>query len=314
MTDSDLAQRLLAGDRRARARAISLVEDDDPAGWALVSEIYPSTGTAAIVGFTGPPGAGKSTLIGALTRRRRALGRQIGVLSIDPTSPFTGGALLGDRIRLAEHFLDSGVFIRSMATRGALGGLAEAALQTTLLMEAAGREEIYIETVGVGQGEVDIAGHADTVVLVLVPGSGDSVQALKAGVMEIPDIVVVNKSDDRLGDAFARELRAVISLAPQDGWQVPVVSTEALKGTGLEELERTIVAHRAQAEASGERSRRRRRNLRGEVIELAVARARRDLERRLAGDAAFESLLDEVQARRVDPASAARSLRDQPGL
>jgi LAO/AO transport system kinase len=314
MTDSDLAQRLLAGDRRALARAISLVEDDDPAGWALVSEIYPSTGTAAIVGFTGPPGAGKSTLIGALTRRRRALGRQIGVLSIDPTSPFTGGALLGDRIRLAEHFLDSGVFIRSMATRGALGGLAEAALQTTLLMEAAGREEIYIETVGVGQGEVDIAGHADTVVLVLVPGSGDSVQALKAGVMEIPDIVVVNKSDDRLGDAFARELRAVISLAPQDGWQVPVVSTEALKGTGLEELERTIVAHRAQAEASGERSRRRRRNLRGEVIELAVARARRDLERRLAGDAAFESLLDEVQARRVDPASAARSLRDQPGL
>ena len=214
MAESELARRLLAGDRRALARAITLVQDDDPAGWALVREVYPQTGSATIVGFTGPPGAGKSTLIGALTRRRRALGRQIGVLSIDPSSPFSGGAVLGDRIRLSEHFLDSGVFIRSMATRGALGGLAEAALQTTLLMEAAGREEIYLETVGVGQAEVDVAGHADTVVLVLVPGSGDSVQALKAGVMEIPDVVVVNKSDHPLADVLVRELRGVLSLGP----------------------------------------------------------------------------------------------------
>jgi LAO/AO transport system kinase len=237
MDPSSLAQRLLAGDRRALARAITLVQDDDPAGLALVREVYPHTGSATIIGFTGPPGAGKSTLIGALTRRRRDLGREIGVLSVDPSSPFTGGAVLGDRIRLVDHFLDDGVFIRSMATRGALGGLAEAALAATLLMDAAGREEIYIETVGVGQAEVDIVDHADTVVLVLVPGSGDSVQALKAGVMEIPDVIVVNKRDHPLTDVLVREIRGVLSLAPQTGWQVPVVTTDSLSGAGVEDLE-----------------------------------------------------------------------------
>jgi LAO/AO transport system kinase len=312
MAESELARRLLAGDRRALARAITLVQDEDPVGWALVREVYPRTGSATIVGFTGPPGAGKSTLIGALTRRRRALGRQIGVLSIDPSSPFSGGAVLGDRIRLSEHFLDSGVFIRSMATRGALGGLAEAALQTTLLMEAAGREEIYLETVGVGQAEVDVAGHADSVVLVLVPGSGDSVQALKAGVMEIPDVVVVNKSDHPLADVLVRELRGVLSLGPPTDWRVPIVSTDALSGAGVEALEEALEAHRAHAESGGERAQRRRRNLRNEVVELAVARLRRDLERRVAQDASFERLLDEVVARRVDPASAARTLSERP--
>jgi len=312
MAESELAQRLLSGDRRALARAITLVEDDDPAGWALVREVYPHTGNATIVGFTGPPGAGKSTLIGALTRRRRALGRQIGVLSIDPSSPFSGGAVLGDRIRLSEHFLDSGVFIRSMATRGALGGLAEAALQTTLLMEAAGREEIYLETVGVGQAEIDIAGHADSVVLVLVPGSGDSVQALKAGVMEIPDVVVVNKSDHPLANVLVRELRGVLSLGPPRDWQAPIVTTDALSGAGVEALEAALDAHRAHAESGGERAQRRRANLRNEVLELAVARLRRDLEHRLLDDAAFERLLDEVAALRLDPASAARALSERP--
>src|SRR5919197_1097377 len=212
MPDS-LAERLLAGDKRALARAISLVEDDDPDGWALVREVYPHTGNAAVVGFTGPPGAGKSTLIGALVRHRRAQDRQVAVLSIDPSSPFGGGALLGDRIRLSEHFLDPGVFIRSMATRGALGGLAEAALQTALLMDAAGKDDVFLETVGVGQAEVDVVDHADTIVLVLQPGSGDSIQALKAGVMEIPDIIVVNKSDHPLTDTMVREIRGVLSLA-----------------------------------------------------------------------------------------------------
>ncbi len=310
--DSEFAERLLAGDRRALARAITLVQDDDPRGWALVRAVYPHTGSSAIVGFTGPPGAGKSTLIGALTKRRRALGRQIGVLSIDPSSPFTGGAVLGDRIRLAEHFLDSGVFIRSMATRGALGGLAEAALQATLLMEAAGREEIYVETVGVGQAEVDIAGHADSIVLVLVPGSGDSVQALKAGVMEIPDVIVVNKSDHPLTDVLIRELRGVLSLAPQTGWQVPIVATDALSGGGVEALEQTLERHRAAVENSGALEERRRRNLRNEVIEIASSRMRRALERRVAGDAQFEALLDEVAARRLDPASAAERLSAPP--
>ena len=181
MSAPTLAQRLLDGDRRALARAITLVENDRPEGWALVKEVYPHTGQAAVVGFTGPPGAGKSTLIGALTKARREAGRTVGVLSIDPSSPFTHGALLGDRIRLSEHFLDAGVFIRSMANRGALGGLSEAALQAALLLDAAGRQDVFVETVGVGQAEIDIIDHADTIVLVLMPGSGDSIQALKAG-------------------------------------------------------------------------------------------------------------------------------------
>src|SRR6185312_9128068 len=193
--DPTLAERLLRGDKRALARAITLVEDDRPEGWELVREVFPHTGRAAVVGFTGPPGVGKSTLLGALTKAERARERTVGVLSIDPSSPFTQGALLGDRIRLSEHFLDSGVFIRSMANRGALGGLSEAALQAALLMDAAGRDVVLVETVGVGQAEVDVMDHADTIVLVLMPGSGDSIQALKAGVMEIPDVIVVNKAD-----------------------------------------------------------------------------------------------------------------------
>src|SRR5256884_3367394 len=213
---AELAERLLAGDKRALARAISLVENDDPEGWALVREIYPKTGKAAVVGFTGPPGVGKSTLIGALVRNARERDREVAVLSIDPTSPFTHGALLGDRIRLADHFLDPGVFIRSMATRGSLGGLAEAAVQAALLMDASGKDDVLLETVGVGQGEIDVVDHADTIVLALMPGSGDSIQALKAGVMEIPDVIVVNKCDHPLADTMVREVRAVLSLGPQN--------------------------------------------------------------------------------------------------
>ena len=306
MTAAALAERLLAGDKRALARAISLVEDDDPEGWALVREIYPRTGKAAVVGFTGPPGAGKSTLIGALVRHRRAAGRQVGVLSIDPSSPFRGGALLGDRIRLAEHFLDPGVFIRSMATRGALGGMAEAALQAALLMDAAGRDDVFLETVGVGQAEIDVVDHADTVVLVLIPGSGDSIQALKAGVMEIPDIIVVNKSDHPLTDTMVREIRGVLSLAPAEGgWVVPIVKTEAVRGEGVEELAARVAEHRAFVEAEGLLSERRRRNLFNEVLGIAAFRLRRELEASLREDPGVQSLLDDVVARRLDPASAA---------
>jgi LAO/AO transport system kinase len=313
MEASELAERLLAGDRRALARAITLVQDDDPSGWELVRAVYPHTGKAAIIGFTGPPGAGKSTLIGALTRLRRTRDRQIAVLSIDPSSPFTGGAVLGDRIRLHEHFLDAGVFIRSMATRGALGGVAEAALQTALLMDAAGRDEIYIETVGVGQAEVDIVDHADTVVLVLVPGSGDSVQALKAGVMEIPDIIVVNKADHPETDTLVREIHGVLSLAPQGGWNVPVVTTDALSGAGVEVLDAALESHRAELLAAGTLAERRRRNPRNEVIALASAHLRHELERRLGRDDDFERLLDEVVARRLDPASAAKQISGRCG-
>src|SRR6202046_1871226 len=214
--DESLAQRLLDGDRRALARGISLVENDDPEGWALVKEVYPRTGRATVLGFTGPPGAGKSTLLAARTKYERARERTVGVLSIAPTSPFTHGALLGDRIRLSDHFLDPGVYIRSMASRGALGGLSEAALQAALLMEGSGRDVVLLETVGGGQAEVDIIDHADTIVLVLMPGSGDSIQALKAGVMEIPDIIVINKADHPLTDTMVREIRGVLSLANLD--------------------------------------------------------------------------------------------------
>jgi LAO/AO transport system kinase len=303
-----LAERLLAGDKRALARGISLVEDDDPEGWDLVREVYPRTGNASVVGFTGPPGAGKSTLISALIRLQRARDRTVAVLSIDPSSPFRGGALLGDRIRLSEHFLDPGVFIRSMATRGALGGLAEAALQTALLMDAAGRDDVFLETVGVGQAEVDVIDHADSVVLVLIPGSGDSIQALKAGVMEIPDVIVVNKCDHPLTDTMVREIRGVLSLAPQKGWRVPIVKTEAARGTGVEELAEKLGEHRAYVEAEGTLSERRRRNLRNEVLGLATMRLRRALEATLHEDAEVAELLDAVVERRIDPASAASTI------
>jgi LAO/AO transport system kinase len=310
-TAAELAERLLKGDKRALARAISLVENDDPRGWELVRQVYPSTGNAAIVGFTGPPGVGKSTLIGRLIAHHRKLERQVAVLSIDPSSPFTHGALLGDRIRLTEHFLDEGVFIRSMASRGSLGGLSEACLQAALLMDASGKDVVMLETVGVGQAEVDIIDHADTVVLALMPGSGDSIQALKAGVMEIPDVIVVNKSDHPLTDTMIREVRGVLALGPREGWQVPIVKTEASRGEGVDELAEAIDSHREFIQSEGTLAERRRRNLMNEVLELAAGRLRRRLEDSLAGDPLVQELLDEVVARRLDPSSAASKLLER---
>jgi GTPase len=309
--DPTLAQRLLDGDRRALARAISLVENDDPAGWELVREIYPKTGHAAVVGFTGPPGVGKSTLMGALTKHERELDRTVAVLSIDPSSPFTKGALLGDRIRLTDHFLDPGVFIRSMANRGALGGLSEAALQAALLMDASGRDLVFLETVGVGQAEVDIIDHADTVVLVLMPGSGDSIQALKAGVMEIPDVIVVNKADHPLTDTMIREIKAVLALGPKVDWPVPILRTEAVRGEGVAELAQTLTDHRAYIESQGTLSERRRRNLLNEVLAIATYRMRRDLEQSIGADDAVGELLDRVVSRELDPASAAAEILER---
>ena len=309
--DPDLAKRLVEGDKRALARGISLVEDDDPAGWDLVREVYPRTGQASVVGFTGPPGVGKSTLIGALTTAQRAAGRDVAVLSVDPSSPFTQGALLGDRIRLSEHFLDPGVFIRSMANRGALGGLSEAALQAALLMDAAGKDDVFVETVGVGQAEVDIIDHADTIVLVLQPGSGDSIQALKAGVMEIPDVIVVNKADHPLTDTMLREIRGVLHLGPKLDWDIPVLTAEAAHGKGVDDLVEALRAHREHIEREGTLSERRRRNLMNEVLALATARMRRRLEASVREDADVQHLLDEVVARRLDPASAAGSILER---
>ena len=310
-TAADLAEGLLSGDKRALARAISLVENDDPEGWALVREVYPRTGRAAVVGFTGPPGVGKSTLIGRLVEHARARERQVAVLSIDPSSPFTQGALLGDRIRLTDHFLDPGVYIRSMASRGSLGGLSEATLQAALLMDASGKDDVFLETVGVGQAEVDIIDHADTVTLVLMPGSGDSIQALKAGVMEIPDVIAVNKSDHPLTDTMVREVRGVLSLGPQQGWRVPVVKTEASRGEGVEELAEKIAEHREFIDSEGTLAERRRRNLMNEVVALAAGRLRRRLEAKVRDDPAVQGLFDQVVSRRLDPASAAAQLLER---
>ena len=310
-TAAELAERVLAGDKRALARAISLVENDDPAGWELVREVFPQTGRAAMVGFTGPPGAGKSTLIAAIVKSARARDREVAVLSIDPSSPFTKGALLGDRIRLSDHFLDPGVFIRSMASRGSLGGLSEATLQAALLMDASGKDDVLLETVGVGQAEVDIIDHADTIVLVLMPGSGDSIQALKAGIMEIPDVIVVNKADHPLTDTMVREIRGVLSLGPRTSWRVPIVRTEAVRGEGVDEVIEKVEEHRAHIEAEGTLEERRRRNLMNEVMQLATVRMRRRLDETVQEDPEVQRLLDEVVARRLDPASAAAQLLDR---
>ena len=310
-TEQSLAERLIGGDKRALARAITLIENDDPQGWELVRDVFPRTGRARIVGLTGPPGVGKSTLIGSLTAEMRKADREVAVLSIDPSSPFTRGALLGDRIRLSDHFLDQGVFIRSMASRGALGGLSEATLQAALLMDASGKDDVFIETVGVGQAEIDIVDHGDTIVLVLMPGSGDSIQALKAGVMEIPDIIVVNKSDHPMTDTMIREIRGVLSLGPATSWRVPIVKTEAAKGEGVAELAERITEHRDHIEAEGTLEERRARNLRNEVLELAASRMRRSLEAAVADDDSVRELLDRVVKREVDPASAAKDLLER---
>jgi LAO/AO transport system kinase len=316
MTDvaktAPLAERLVAGDKRALARAITLIESDDPAGWELVREVYPRTGKARIVGFTGPPGVGKSTLIGALTAELRKVERQVAVLSIDPSSPFTQGALLGDRIRLSDHFLDPGVFIRSMASRGALGGLSEAALQVALAMDAAGKDDVLIETVGVGQAEIDIVDHADTIVLALMPGSGDSIQALKAGVMEIPDVIVVNKADHPMTDTMVREVRGVLALSQDpEGWKVPILRTEAVRGEGVAELAEAINEHRTHIKAAGTLQERRARNLRNEVLGIASSRMRRRMEATAAADPETAALLERVVRRELDPASAASELLER---
>jgi LAO/AO transport system kinase len=304
--------RLLAGvregDRRALARAITLVENRDERAYALVRELYPETGNAYTIGVTGPPGVGKSSLIGVLIKHARERGHTIGVVSVDPSSPFSQGALLGDRIRLADHFLDPGVYIRSMGTRGHLGGLSEAALQALLVLDAAGKELIFLETVGTGQSEVEVIGIADTVLLVLMPGSGDSVQALKAGIMEIPDVLAINKSDHPAAKTMLNEVRSILALDREREWKPPIVLTDALSGVGVEELWEKLTSHRAYLERDGTLDERRRRNLAGEVFAVAASRATRHLERAVAESPELRRLLDAVQRRELDPLTAVREI------
>jgi GTPase len=307
-TEDALVAGVLAGDRRALARAISLVEDRSPEGEEIVRRVYASTGRAASVGVTGPPGVGKSSLVSALVAHVRAAGETVGVVSVDPSSPFTRGALLGDRIRLADHFLDPGVYIRSMGTRGHLGGLAEATLQALLLVDASGKDVVFLETVGTGQSEIEVIGIADLVLLVLMPGSGDAVQALKAGIMEIPDVIAVNKMDHPAAKTMAQEVRSIVALDPDRERRPAILLTEALRGEGVPELWDALHQRRQALEERGELAARRERNLSGEVEALAVARLR-DLARgAMAEDPAVRELVTGVQQREVDPLTAVGAL------
>jgi LAO/AO transport system kinase len=310
-TRESLAEGVRTGERRALARAISLVENGDPLAYDLVHDIYSETGRTYAVGVTGPPGVGKSSLISTLIGHVREQGRTIGVISVDPSSPFTQGALLGDRIRLSDHFLDPGVFIRSMGTRGHLGGLAETTLQALLILDAAGKELVFLETVGAGQSEVEVIGIADTVVLVLMPGSGDSVQALKAGIMEIPDVIAINKMDHPAAKTMLNEVRSILSLDKERAWKPPIVLTEATTGQNVPELWEKIEAHRAHLESEGHLEERRRKNLAGEVFAIASGRAKAHLEQAVADDPELRRLLDEVQRRELDPLTAVKEIMER---
>ena len=304
-----LVERLLAGDRRALARVISKIEREDEEAAGIIAEIYPETGDALIVGFTGPPGVGKSSVIAKLIELYRQEDRRVGVVSVDPSSPFSKGAILGDRIRLSDHFLDSGVFIRSMGSRGHLGGLAGGSRLAAIAMEACGYDVVIYETVGVGQGEVEVASAADTVVLCLQPGTGDSVQALKAGVMEIADIFCINKSDNPQAKNAASEVRSILEIGQEldpDPWFPPIVMTRGDTGEGVQELKDTIAKHRGFLEQDGRLGKRRRAALKDFVVSWATNRLEKEMHERLASK--DTELVEKVYNRELDPISASERI------
>jgi LAO/AO transport system kinase len=305
-----LVARARGGDPRAVARLISLVEDASPLLREVAERLAPHTGNAEVIGITGAPGVGKSTSTSALVTVLRQAGRRVGVLAVDPSSPFSGGALLGDRVRMQEHATDAGVYIRSMASRGHLGGLAWAAPQAIRVLDAAGCEVVLVETVGVGQSEVDVAGLADTTVVLLAPGMGDGIQAAKAGILEIGDVYVVNKADRDGADIVVRELRSVLSLGFEAGdWRPPIVKTVASTGEGMADEVAAIARHRERLESTGELEARRRRRARDEVEAIAVTALRRRFGD-LHGHADLDALADDVSAGILDPYTAADRLVD----
>jgi LAO/AO transport system kinase len=302
-------ERALAGDARALARLVSLVENGAPELRPVMKALAPLTGRARVIGLTGAPGVGKSTVTAALVSAYRERDLRVGVLAVDPTSPFSGGALLGDRVRMQDHATDPGVFIRSMASRGHLGGLSAATPQALRVLDAAGFGAVLVETVGVGQAEVEIASLADTTLVLAAPGMGDAIQAAKAGILEIADVFVVNKRDHPGAQETVRDLRTMIAMARrgEQDWKPPIVTTVATTGDGIADLTGAIDAHWSWLDSSGERDRRRRARAREEIAAIAVATLRQRMGG-LPGDSRIDSLAARVAARELDPYSAADEL------
>ena len=309
-----LVEGIGSGDVRALARAVSLVEDGVPAAAAVLAAAYPKAGRAMVVGVTGPPGAGKSTLVDRLTAHYRKRGLTVGIVAVDPTSPFSGGAILGDRIRMQGHATDEGVFIRSMATRGHLGGLAAATGRVITLLAAAGKDVVLVETVGVGQDEVEIVGAADVSLVVLVPGLGDEVQALKAGIMEIADVFVVNKADREGVERVVTEIESMLSLAEHDGRRPEIVRTVASRDEGVAVLADAIEAFRSRAEASGLLAERRRAQVRQLFEETLQEKLMAAVRARVLGAEEVERTVDRLAAREADPFTAAGDVLRRLGL
>lgn len=306
---TDLVEKMLAGDKQSLARLITLVERESPEVAGIMRTIYPHTGKAFCVGVTGPPGGGKSTLVGKLTSIAREKGLEVGIMAVDPTSPFTGGAILGDRIRMQQHYLDEGVFIRSMATRGSHGGLPKTASSVTKLLDAAGKDIVFVETVGVGQGEIDVMEAVDTTIVVLVPEAGDSIQTMKAGLMEIADVFVVNKADRPGADYLVAELEGMVHQSPkQSWWQVPVMATQAVNDVGTEELYQYIERHRQALEESGNLALKRSKQRRTDLLRTIEHRITKQVLEQVERDDQLALYLERVEKGEIDPFSAAEEI------